>query len=54
MDTEDRKYVPSKLTKTVIADNRKNNPSFLTTDGDIISYFINQKNYRQWRLLMTY
>ena len=47
MDTEDRKYVPSKLTKTVIADNRKNNPSFLTTDGDIISYFINQKNDSQ-------
>ena len=47
MDTEDRKYVPSKLTKTVIADNRNNNPSFLTPDGDIISYFINQKNDSQ-------
>ena len=47
MDTENRKYVPSKLTRTVISDNRTNNPSFLTTDGDIISYFINQKNDSQ-------
>ena len=41
------KFVPSKLAKTIFAKSRGKDPSFLTTNGKIINYFINEKNASQ-------
>ena len=45
--------MPSKLDSTIFADGSSKEPNFLTTDGEILHYFIGEKNVRQFGTLKT-